>query len=100
MTPKIAIPQNEITAFCQRNHIHKLSLFGSALRDDFNPDSDLDLLVEFEPDHVPGFITFSKMRLELSELLGRQVDLQTPPSLSRYFREDVEERAEKIYSAY
>jgi predicted nucleotidyltransferase len=99
MTSKIAIPQNEIAAFCKRNHIRKLSLFGSVLRDDFNPDSDLDLLVEFEPNHVPGFITFSKMRLELSEILGRPVDLQTPPSLSRYFRKDVEERAEKIYSA-
>ncbi len=99
MIEKIAIPQDEITAFCERNHIRKLSLFGSVLRDDFRPESDVDFLVEFEPDHVPGFITFSKMRLELSDILGRQIDLQTPQSLSRYFRKDVEDRAEKIYSA-
>jgi predicted nucleotidyltransferase len=98
MNTKIAIPQDKIAAFCERNHILKLSLFGSVLRDDFTQDSDVDFLVEFEPDHVPGFITLSKMRLELSEILGRQVDLQTLPSLSRYFRQDVEAHAEKIYS--
>ena len=98
MTAKITIPQDEIAAFCERNHIRKLSLFGSILGDDFRPDSDLDLLVEFEIYHVPGFIAFSNMRLELSEILGRQVDLRTPQSLSRYFRQDVEDHAEKIYS--
>lgn len=98
MNEKIAIPHDVIVAFCERNHIRKLSLFGSALGNDFSADSDIDLLVEFEPNYVPGFISFSQMRLELSEIMGRQVDLQTPQSLSRYFRKDVEDHAEKIYS--
>lgn len=99
MVSRISLPQDEIASFCKSYHIRTLSLFGSALRDDFRADSDVDLLVEFDPDHIPGLITFSRIRLELSDLLGRQVDLQTERSLSRYFRKDVVTHAEKIYSA-
>ena len=100
MTQNITIPKDKITDFCRRNHIRKLSLFGSVLRDDFRPDSDVDVLVEFEPGHEPGFIRLAGMELELSELLGaRPVDLRTPEDLSRYFREDVMAKAEVQYAA-
>jgi len=85
----IAIPRDQIAAFCQKHRIRKLSLFGSVLRDDFQVDSDVDVLVEFESGHVPGFITLSKMQIELSNILERQADLRTPAELSRYFRRDV-----------
>jgi uncharacterized protein len=85
----ISIPEDKITAFCQRNHIVKLSLFGSVLRDDFRPDSDVDILVDFESGHVPGLIRLAGMEIELSEILGRKVDLRTPEDLSRYFRQKV-----------
>ena len=75
-------------AFCRRHHVRKLSLFGSALRDDFGPESDLDILVEFGPGHTPGFAFFG-MQDELPELFGRKADLNTPASLSCYFRQDV-----------
>lgn len=97
MTPQIAIDQEQIAAFCRRHHIRKLALFGSALRDDFGPDSDVDVLVEFEPGHVPG-LAFFTMEAELSELLGRTVDLNTPQFLSRYFRDAVQEGAEVQYA--
>jgi predicted nucleotidyltransferase len=93
----IVIPQEEIAAFCQRHHIHKLALFGSVLRDDFRPESDVDVLVEFEPGHTVGLMTFASMELELSEILGREVDLRTPASLSRYFRQEVLDMAETQY---
>ena len=81
----------ETTAdICRRNHIRKLSLFGSVLRDDFGPESDIDVLVEFEAGHVPGFFRLFDMEEELSSLLGgRKVDLRTPEDLSRYFRDEV-----------
>lgn len=82
---RIPIPRQQIIEFCQRHHIRKLALFGSVLRDNFRPDSDVDVLVEFEPGHVPGFAFFG-MQEELSNLLGRKVDLNTPKFLSRYFR--------------
>ena len=85
---RIDIPKERIAEFCRRNHIRKLSLFGSVLRDDFRPDSDVDVLVEFDPQHVPGLKFFS-MEEELSEILGRKVELSTPNFLSRYFRQDV-----------
>ncbi len=74
----ITIPDAEIARFCKRHHIRKLSLFGSVLREDFRPDSDVDFLVEFEAGHVPGFITLSSIQIELSEILGRQADLEPP----------------------
>ncbi len=85
----IEIPRPEVERFCARNHIRKLSLFGSILTDRFRPDSDVDVLVEFEPDHIPGFFGLAGMEIELSELLGRKVDIRTPGDLSRYFRDQV-----------
>jgi len=73
----VDIPHEKIAAFCRRNHIRRLALFGSILQGDFRPDSDLDLLVEFEPGHVPG-LKFFELEQELSDLLGRKVDLNTP----------------------
>ena len=93
-TAKIAVPREQVAEFCRRHHIRKLSLFGSVLRDDFRPDSDVDVLVEFEPEHIPGLIRFAGMELELSQLLGgRKVDLNTPQFLSPYFRDEVLEEA-------
>jgi predicted nucleotidyltransferase len=93
----IKIPQDEIAEFCQRHHIRRLALFGSVLRDDFDPDSDVDVLVEFIPGHVPGF-SFFAMQDELSGLLGRRVELHTPKFLSRYFRDKVQAEAEIQYA--
>lgn len=85
----IAISQVQIRDFCQRHHIRKLSWFGSILRDDFRPDSDIDVLVEFEPGKTPGFAIVT-MQQELSQLLnGRTVDLRTPQELSHYIRDRV-----------
>lgn len=87
MQARVKISRAEIAAFCRCHHIRKLALFGSVLRDDFRPDSDIDVLVEFEPGHVPGLIRLAGMEMELSELLGgRRVDMNTPLCLSRYFR--------------
>jgi hypothetical protein len=95
----IPIPEQDIAQFCKRHHIRTLSLFGSVLRDDFTPQSDVDILVEFEPGHVPGLFGLVRLQRELSERLGRQVDLRTPASLSDYFRADVEALAVPIYAA-
>ncbi len=90
VSQKPAIPRGKVEEFCRRNHIRRLSFFGSILRDDFGPDSDIDVLVEFEPGHVPGLIRLAGMELELSQLLGdRKVDLNTPMCLSRDFRREV-----------
>ena len=85
----IELPKERIEEFCKRHHIRKLSLFGSALRDDFSPESDLDLLVEFDPVHIPGLIRLAGMEIELTEILGRKVDMRTAQDLSRYFRDEV-----------
>jgi predicted nucleotidyltransferase len=95
---KIDIPKDKITAFCRKHHIRKLALFGSVLRKDFRPGSDVDVLVEFEQGHVPGLAFFS-MEEELSKILGYKVDLNTPQFLSRYFRDAVIEEAEVQYVA-
>ncbi len=87
------IPKEEIAEFCRRNHIIKLALFGSALRDELKPESDIDILVEFEEDHIPGLITDSGMQKELSDMIGREIDLRTPQDLGRYFRDEVVETA-------
>ncbi|MBI2411986.1 MAG: nucleotidyltransferase family protein [Deltaproteobacteria bacterium] len=86
---QINIPHEKVVEFCRRNHIQKLSFFGSVLRGDFGPDSDVDILVEFLPGMGPGLIGLSHMELELSEILGRKVDLRTPNELSKYFREEI-----------
>lgn len=88
-TLPITVPHDRIVQFCQRHHICKLSLFGSVLRDDFRPESDIDVLVEFEPGKTPG-LAIVTMQQELSELFdGRTVDLRTPQELSRYIRDRV-----------
>ena len=96
MTPKIAIPQDQIAAFCTRHHIKRLALFGSVLRDDFRADSDIDILVIFEEGKTPGLEYFT-MEEELSEILGRRVDLSTPGFLSQYFRDEVLTSAHDLY---
>jgi len=93
----IEIQKDKIAEFCRKNHIKKLALFGSILRDDFRPESDVDMLVEFEPGHRIGLITLAGLELELSEILGRKVDLRTPAELSRYFRDEVVQTAEVQY---
>ncbi|MFN0171923.1 MAG: nucleotidyltransferase family protein [Bryobacteraceae bacterium] len=86
----IAVPKQAIEEFCVRNHIRKLSLFGSVLTDRFRADSDVDVLVEFEVGHTPGLIRLARMEGELSKMLGgRSVDVRTPKDLSRYFRDRV-----------
>ena len=94
MTARITLDRDRIADFCRHHHIRRLSLFGSVLRDDFTPDSDVDVLIEFEPGHVIGLIRLSGVERELSELVGRKVDLRTPADLSRYFRQEVMESAE------
>ena len=91
--------KEQLAEFSKQHHIRKLALFGSILRDDFGPDSDIDILVEFEPEHVPGFFDLMKMEEELSILFGRAVDLRTPQDLSRYFRDEVLEKAEVQFLA-
>ncbi len=93
----ITISSDRIIELCQKHHIQKLSLFGSVLRDDFRSDSDIDVLVEFVPGQTPGF-TFIDIQDQLSVLFGRQVDLNTPQDLSRYFRDQVLSEAEVIYA--
>jgi predicted nucleotidyltransferase len=93
---RIAIRQEKLSEFCRKHHIMKLSLFGSVLREDFREDSDIDVLVEFEPDHIPG-LSFFGMEQELSEIMGRKVELHTPHFLSPYFRDQVMEEAEVQY---
>jgi len=92
----IDIPSNALREFCRRHHIRKLSLFGSVVREDFGPESDVDVLVEFEPGHTPG-LAFFAMQRELSEFLGRRVDLNTPECLSPYYRHEVLAEAEVRY---
>lgn len=95
----IVIPGKQLAEFCRRNHIRKLSLFGSILRDDFGPESDVDFLVEFEPEKTPGLFGITEMEIELSDLIGRKADLRTPAELSRYFREAVIKEAELQYAS-
>ena len=85
----IPIPQTEIAAFCRKNQIRKLSLFGSVLTGRFRSDSDVDVLVDFEPGHMPGLLGMARMERELGEMLGRKIDLRTAGDLSRYFRDEV-----------
>jgi len=95
---RIQVPKDEIVQFCLRHHIRPLAFFGSVLRPDFRPDSDVDVLVEFEPGHVPG-LAFFGMEAELARILGRKVDLHTPQFLSRHFRDRVLRESEVEYVA-
>jgi hypothetical protein len=95
----INFPADKVAEFCKRNRIRKLSLFGSALRDDFRPDSDIDLLVEFQTGAAPSLIDLARMERELSAIIGgRKVDLRTPKELSRYFRDEVLSTASVQYA--
>jgi predicted nucleotidyltransferase len=96
----IQIPVNldRIADFCRRYHIRSLAVFGSVLRDDFRPESDVDVLVQFEDGHTPGW-EFFDLEDELSDLLGRRVDLNTPGFISRSFRQRVLEGAQILYAA-
>jgi len=95
-TPNIKIPRKELSEFCKHHHIRKLAFFGSVLRDDFTPESDIDVLVEFEAGLTPG-LAFFEMQDELSQILGHKVDLNTPGFISRYFREQVLREARVQY---
>jgi predicted nucleotidyltransferase len=97
MMAHVSVDKKTIAAFCRKHHIRRLALFGSTLHRDLTADSDLDVLVEFEPAHVPG-LAFFAMETELSELLGRKVDLNTPGFLSPYFRDQVLAEAEVQYA--
>ena len=91
------ISKEKVAAFCKQHHVIKLALFGSVLREDFRPDSDVDVLVEFEKGKVPGLAFFS-MQDELSKLIWRKVDLHTPKSISKYYRDQVLKEAQIVYA--
>ncbi|MFP4033517.1 MAG: nucleotidyltransferase family protein [Thermodesulfobacteriota bacterium] len=93
----ISIPKTDIQEFCRRNQIRRLSFFGSVLRDDFTAQSDVDVLVEFEPEARIGLITLSGMEIELTQILGRRVEIHTLKGLNPLFREEVLETAEVTY---
>lgn len=95
---KLTVNRQQLADFCKRHHIRKLALFGSVLRDDFRPDSDIDVLVEFEAGHTPG-LAFFDVQDELTQLLGRPVDLHTAGFLSREFRDRVVREAEVLHVA-
>ncbi len=95
----IEMPRERLAEFCQRNHIRRLSLSGFILRDDFGPDSDVDFLVEFDSEHVPGLFGIAGMEIELPEMIGRKVDLRTPQDLCRHFRDDVVRGPELQYAS-
>lgn len=97
MNENVIIPHDKLAEFCQRYPIHRLALFGSALREDFGPDSDLDILVEFEPGARISLFDMVTMEMELTDLMGRKVDFRTAPELSRYFRQKVLDSAEVLY---
>ena len=98
MSVKVSIDRVRLAEFCRQNHVRRLAVFGSALREDFGPHSDIDVLVEFQPGRTPGLAFFS-MQDELGRLFNRVVDLHTPASLSRYFRDQVLSEAEDQYVA-
>ena len=91
--------KDKLIEFCERNYIKKLSLFGSALSGSLHPDSDIDLLVEFEEGHTPGLFSIVRMEMELADALGRKVDLRTPEDLSKYFRKEVIRNAQPEYQS-
>lgn len=98
MNPQLSIPKGEVAQFCQAHGIRRFAIFGSALRADFNSESDIDVLVEFAPGRTPGLLGLAGMEIKLSAMFGgRKVDLRTPNDLSRYFREDVLASAEVQY---
>ena len=99
MSARIQIDRERVADFCRRHRVCRLALFGSVLRDDFRPDSDVDVLVDFAPEARAGLFEMARMEAELEELIGRKVDLRTPAELSRYFRDEVVAGAEVQYAA-
>ncbi|HPO12209.1 MAG TPA: nucleotidyltransferase domain-containing protein [Candidatus Hydrogenedentes bacterium] len=99
MNLPIQINQEDISDFCKRRHILKLSLFGSVLTDRFGPESDVDVLVEFDPDNIPTLFDVVEMERELSRIVGRKADIRTAKDLSRYFREEAVKSAVVQYAA-
>ena len=95
----LRIDQARLEEFCRRNQIHRLSLFGSVLREDFGPESDVDVLVEFAPGAKVGLLRMAALESELSQIVGRKVDMRTAAALSRYFRDEVVSTAEVQYAA-
>ncbi len=95
----IEIDRAQLATFCEKHHIAKLALFGSVLTERFNEESDVDFLVEFHPDHIPGLIRLSGMEIELSEIVGRKADMRTRNDLSHYFRDEVVKSAIVQYAA-
>ena len=95
--PQIFLPQDKIDAFCKTHNIKELALFGSVLTNHFSETSDVDILVEFEPTHVPGFFGLQSLEDELQDIVGRKADLHTPKDLSRYFRDEVLKKAYPLY---
>ncbi|MCY3955034.1 MAG: nucleotidyltransferase family protein [Nitrospira sp.] len=99
MNPNVSVSQDRLAEFCRTNGITRLAIFGSALREDFGPESDIDVLVEFAPGRAPGLLGMAGMEIDLSALFGgRKVDLRTPEDLSPYFRQDVLNTAEVHYA--
>ena len=97
--PGVELDDSALASFAERHAVRRLALYGSVLRDDFRPDSDIDVLVEFEPGRSPGLLGIASMELELGELLGREVELRTCHDLSRYFRDQVRKSARELYAA-
>jgi len=97
--PGVEVDERSLAAFASSHGIRRLSAFGSVLRSDFGPGSDIDVLVEFEPDRVPGLLALASMEIELGGLMGREVDLRTYRDLSRYFRDRVRRSARELYAA-
>ena len=98
MNKQLSVSRDALAAFCREHGIRRLSVFGSVLREDFGPQSDIDVLVEFEPERTPGLLGIARMELELCEVFsGRKVDLRTLEDLSPYFRQDVLDTAEVQY---
>jgi len=99
MAFRLPIPNEILAHFCVRHHVRRLSFFGSVLKGADRPDSDVDLLVQFETEHIPGLIAMAGMENELTALLGRKVDLRTAENLSQYFRDEVVQTAEPQYAS-
>lgn len=99
MVANLQINEASIAEFCQRHHLRRLAFFGSVLRDDFTESSDVDVLVEYAPEHVPGFIALAGMEEELSAILGRKADIRSAADLSHYFRDEVLREAQVQYVA-
>lgn len=96
---RINLIKEQIAEFCQKNHVEKLAFFGSVLRDDFRQDSDVDILIYLDRTVPTGLMKMARMERQLSELVGRKVDLRTPNELSEYFRDDVIAQSEVIYES-